>query len=79
MRRLFLSLVLGGQLLVTGLANYELAAKLPGWLERPWPGWRAAVRAECTTPWREHTGWHRLDRVLHESEEAVRFYCDLLG
>ena len=57
-----------------GLGLYEITAKSPALLGAPAPGWWATVRAERTTRWNPPTGFLPLDKVLHESEEAIRFY-----
>ncbi len=57
-----------------GLAMYEMTAKSPTLLGQPLPGWRATVRAERTTRWNPPTGILAVDKLLHEGEEALRFY-----
>ncbi|MEN8006060.1 MAG: hypothetical protein ABFS42_03555 [Candidatus Krumholzibacteriota bacterium] len=56
------------------LGFYEMTAKSPGLLDRPLPGWWATDRAERTTRWNPPTGFLPLDKLLHEGEEAIRFY-----
>jgi hypothetical protein len=53
---------------------YEITAKSPALLGKPLPGWWATVRAERTTRWNPPTGFLPLDKLLHEGEEAARFY-----
>ncbi len=57
-----------------GLGLYEMTAKSPTLLGAPLPGWWATERAEKTTRWDPPTGFLPLDKLLHEGEEAVRFY-----
>jgi hypothetical protein len=57
-----------------GLVHYELTAKSPGILGARLPAWWATDRAEHQTRWHPLTGVLPLDKLLHESEEAVRFY-----
>jgi hypothetical protein len=57
-----------------GLGLYEMTAKSPTLLGEPLPGWWATERAEKTTRWDPPTGFLPLDKLLHEGEEAVRFY-----
>lgn len=64
---------------VLALGIYETTAKSPRFLGRPLPGWWAADRAEHATRWNPPTGIFALDKVLHEGEEAVRFYACLTG
>jgi len=56
------------------LVAYEFTAKSPALLGDPLPGWWATERAERTTRWNPPTGLLPLDKLLHESEEAFRFY-----
>lgn len=56
------------------LGLYEITAKSPTLLGDPLPGWWATDRAEKTTCWNPPTGLLPLDKLLHEAEEAVRFY-----
>lgn len=63
-----------GYLLAVGLGFYEVTAKSPNLLAEPLPGWWATDRAEKTTRWNPPTGLFPLDKLLHEGEEAVRFY-----
>lgn len=60
------------------LGLYEVTAKAPDICGLKLPGWRAGQRAERLTAWRERTGFLPVDHLLHESEEAVRFYAYLL-
>ena len=59
---------------VLGLGMYEVTAKSPTLLGEPLPGWRATVQAERTTQWNPPTGFLPLDKLLHEGEEALRYY-----
>ncbi len=61
------------------LGIYEVTAKSPSILGARLPGWWAADQAEHATRWDPPTGLMPLDKVLHESEEAVRFYAALTG
>lgn len=64
---------------VAALGLYELAAKAPADIAAGWSGRRAARHAESATRWRPPTGLMPVDRVLHEGEEAARFYAALAG
>jgi hypothetical protein len=61
-----------------GLGGYELAAKSPLLLGCRLPGWGTAAAAECRTCMVHRTGWRPADRLLHEGEEALRYYRFLL-
>lgn len=65
--------------LVAALAIYELTAKSPRLTGSALPGWWAAERAERATHWRPPTGILPFDKLLHEGEEAARFYATLAG
>ncbi len=56
------------------LALYELTAKSPALIGQPLPGWYETQVVEKHTPWNPATGIPFLDRLLHEGEEALRFY-----
>ncbi len=56
------------------LSMYELTAKSPAWLGRPLPGWQESRQVEGHTRWNQPTGILPLDKLLHEGEEAARFY-----
>ena len=56
------------------LSLYELTAKSPTWLGTPLPGWQESRHIEYTTGWNQPTGILPVDKLLHEGEEAVRFY-----
>lgn len=64
--------------LVAGLGLYELAAKSPAGVAAP-PARRAVATAEGATRWRPPTGLLPVDKLLHEGEEAARFYAALAG
>ncbi len=64
---------------VAVLGYYELAAKCPEALAGRWPGRRAACQAEASTRWQPPTGLLPVDKLLHEGEEAARFYAALAG
>ena len=66
-------------LVIVALGLYETTAKAPELLGLDLPLSRTGVRAEHDTAWQAHTGVLPLDRLLHESEEAVRFYSYLLN
>jgi len=66
-------LYLGG----TALGIYEITAKSPSILGTRLPGWWATDKAEKSTRWNPPTGILPVDKLLHESEEAVRFYVAL--
>jgi hypothetical protein len=53
---------------------YELTAKSPRLMGQPLPGWHETQQVEKMTPWNPTTGFPPLDRILHEGEEALRFY-----
>jgi hypothetical protein len=74
MRYLRYSALWFGMLVLTGLCQYEAAAKSPQWLGRPLPGWRLALRVEREIPMHRWTGLRILDRLFHEGQEALRFY-----
>ncbi len=59
---------------ILSLGIYEITAKSPTLLGDPLPGWWATDRAERSTRWNPPTGFLPLDKLLHEGEEAVRFY-----
>ncbi len=61
------------------LGIYEMTAKSPSLLGTQLPGWWATDRAERTTRWNPPTGFRPLDKILHEGEEAVRFYATVSG
>ena len=58
----------------TALGFYELTAKSTTWLGQPLPGWRESRQVERSTRWDPPTGILPLDKLLHESQEACRFY-----
>lgn len=62
-----------------GFGFYELTAKSPGFLDSPLPAWWATDRAEHMTRWNPPTGLLPVDKLLHEGEEAARFYGILVG
>ena len=78
MRSVRIILLYLGYLGCLGLGSYELTAKSPRLLGCRLPGWGAAVAAECGTRLARHTGWRPADRLLHEGEEALRYYRFLL-
>ncbi len=61
-------------LAISGLFNYELAAKWPRLFGDSLPGSQMAQQVENSTPWHEWTGLLPLDRLLHEGQEALQFY-----
>jgi hypothetical protein len=65
--------------LASGLGLYELTAKSPQWTGTALPGWWATEKAEKATHWQSPTGLLPLDKVLHEGEEAARFYATLVA
>lgn len=67
-----------GTWLIAGLGLYELAAKSPIGATAP-PARRAVAAAEGATRWRPPTGLLPVDKLLHEGEEAARFYAALAG
>lgn len=72
--------VTGISLLTAGcvaLGIYEMTAKSPSLLGTHLPGWWATARAERTTRWNPPTGFFPVDKLLHEGEEALRFYAAL--
>ena len=61
--------------IVFGLMSlYEITAKSPWLFHETLPGWQKTQRVERSTPWNPPTGIFPLDKVLHEGEEALRFY-----
>ena len=62
---------------VTALGIYEITAKSPSLLGTRLPGWWATDKAEHSTRWDPPTGFLPVDKLLHETEEAVRFYAAL--
>lgn len=64
--------------LTVGLGAYELTAKSPPIAGAALPARWAADRAERATLWRPLTGLFPLDKLLHEGEEAARFYATLV-
>lgn len=56
------------------LGIYEVTAKSPYLLGAPLPGWGTTRQVETSTPWTRPTGLLPLDKVLHETREACRFY-----
>jgi hypothetical protein len=64
-------------LVCLGLGFYEITAKSASWLGVNLPGGTAARFAERTTRWDPPTGIHPVDKLLHEGEEAIRFYRHL--
>lgn len=79
MNRLRIAGLVLGAWLIAALGLYELAAKAPDDIATGWPGRRAARHAEAITRWRPPTGLRPIDRILHEGEEAARFYAALTG
>ena len=61
------------------LGIYEMTAKSPSILGTRLPGWWATDKAERSTRWNPPTGVLPVDKLLHEGEEAVRFYAMLAG
>ncbi len=59
------------------LGIYEMTAKSPSLLGTHLPGWWATDEAERTTRWNPPTGILPVDKLLHEGEEAVKFYAAL--
>ncbi len=72
-------LILALTWLVAGLGIYELTAKVPLRPGSGLPGSWAVARAERATRWRPPTGILPVDKLLHEGEEAARFYAALAG
>ena len=64
---------------VVALGIYEMTAKSPSILGTQLPGWWATDRAERSTRWNPPTGLMPVDKLLHEGEEAVKFYAMLAG
>jgi hypothetical protein len=56
------------------LGFYELTAKSHRLLDQPLPGWWKTQQVESLTAWNPSTGIHPLDKLIHEGEEAVRYY-----
>ncbi len=74
MKRLIGLLLTATSTLVAALGFYELTAKSPSLLGHPLPGWQKTDRIEKVTTWEQPTGIMVVDKVLHEGEEAARFY-----
>ncbi len=79
MHHLRLAAIIAIAWLIAALGLYELTAKSPQLAGRPLPGWWATERAERATRWHPPTGVLAVDKVLHEGEEAARFYATLAG
>ncbi len=56
------------------MLTYELVAKSPCWCGHALPGWHQAQQAEMLTPWTVRTGIKPVDKLIHESEEALHYY-----
>lgn len=65
-------------LLVCAVGQYEVAAKSDRWLAVPLPSGREARQADAETPYRAWTRVPVVDRLIHESREAARYYERLL-
>lgn len=74
MRRLLAAGAYIASMAFLAMAFYEVTAKSPELLGQPLPGWQTCHRAEISTRWQQPTGFLPLDKVLHEGEEALRFY-----
>jgi hypothetical protein len=74
MRRALAATAYLASIAVMALAFYEVTAKSPALLGQPLPGWQNTHQAELSTRWDPPTGFLPLDKVLHEGEEALRFY-----
>ncbi|RKZ15966.1 hypothetical protein DRQ50_06865 [bacterium] len=74
MRRLLATGAYLTTIAVLALAFYEVTAKSPELLGHRLPGWQSCYQAELSTRWDPPTGIMPLDKVLHEGEEALRFY-----
>lgn len=61
------------------LGIYEMTAKSPSILGTRLPGWWATDKAEKNTRWNPPTGILPVDKLLHEGEEAVKFYATMTG
>ncbi len=59
---------------IGALGMYEITAKSPKVLGQALPGWLETCQIEETTVWQQPTGFLPLDKFLHESEEAIRYY-----
>lgn len=79
MERLRTAALVLGAWLVAGLGIYELTAKSPLLGLGAPPGSRFAALAEAATRWQPPTGLLPVDKLLHEGEEAARFYAALAG
>ncbi len=69
--------IFGCSLLYLGasaLGIYELTAKSPQLLGTPLPRWQSTCQVENSTPWQQPTGILAVDKLLHETQEAARFY-----
>ncbi len=79
MNRLRLPLLVLSAWLLAGLSVYEMTAKSPLLTGQTLPGWWATAQAERDTRWRPRTGVLPVDKLMHEGEEAARFYATLVG
>jgi len=53
---------------------YEVTAKSHRVMDQPLPGWWKTQQVERLTAWNPTTGVHPLDKLIHEGEEAIRYY-----
>ena len=74
MRRIIHAGLWLGWLCLCAMGAYETTAKAPECLGRHLPGRAACRRAEVSTTWNPPTGIFPLDKLLHEGEEALRYY-----
>lgn len=77
MRHLRNVLLLLAWLGTVGLLHYELVHKAPRTPLGALPGSELAARTEAKVRFRALTGVMPIDRVLHEGQEAYRFYRGL--
>jgi len=74
MNRLHIAGICLFTVLVALFALYEFTAKSPQLIGLALPGWLETQQVENTTPWKPPTGILPLDKLLHEGEEALRYY-----
>lgn len=78
MRRLSALLAALAWLGLVSLLGYELVQKSPDTPLGPLPGHEVARRADLQVRFRASTGLPPVDRLLHESQEAVVYYRTLI-
>ncbi len=77
LRRLRLVAAYIAWLACLGLLGYEVVQKSPGSVLGPLPGAELAGRADRGVVYRAGTGIEPVDRLVHETQEALLYYRDL--